>query len=438
MNDETNRPSTTLGRALAVFAWLALAAILWVIATPTTLDASTPATALRFTDGTVATGAKGAATQALCSGSTVTGCTVGVDYGGTGATTAAGARDAILWPGAGSIACSSPCTPAAGVVRVTGSGTFTLNLPALSGYADGQTITFLCDSASACTVTGDPSDSGTCDGGSAGAACSAVTVAGHGITAWMRTSSSAWGSVQPGTAVTGVRVHAYVSSGSPLAVLQQKIAGSWVNIGSPVAPDTSQADASATIVPSGSGYSLPAGYGTTSNKPSTGRLDYWKLDGTGNIKNAAGASVTWTPSGPSSIRITYAGSQETASYHQTGFWLGQAGSPSSWGVFGTIGKSAATLSGGCSVNDTAAGPAALTSTGNLQINVFAPGTVAKAYSCYGSVSGGYNDVSGGGTIGASWSTPAFGFFAYRNTLGGGTATVTNTTADFWPPMGELL
>jgi len=95
MNDENNRASTGLGRVLTVFAWLVLACIVWVAVSPVALDASTPATAIRFTDGTVATGAKGAATQALCSGSTVTGCTVGVGYGGTGSTTTSDARTSL-------------------------------------------------------------------------------------------------------------------------------------------------------------------------------------------------------------------------------------------------------------------------------------------------------------------------------------------------------
>lgn len=138
---------------------------------------------------------------------------------------AAALRDSVVWAGAGSIACASPCTPGAGVNWVTVSGTVTVNLPALSTYADGQLLRLVCDSASACTVTLDPSDSGTCDGGSAGAACAAISVPAHATVGAIRTSASAWGSVQPGIA--------------PNAALVEAVNGALVAYGGTVRPDGS-------------------------------------------------------------------------------------------------------------------------------------------------------------------------------------------------------
>ncbi len=155
---------------------------------------------------------------------------VQVSQGGTGASTAAGARDAIEHASAGTIACASPCTPGAGIKVVTISGATTVNLPALSTYADGQQLSIVCDSASSCATTLDPSDSGTCDGGSAGAACSAITVPPHGIIGAVRTSSSAWGSVQPGS-LTAIRSVLVTGSGSSIVAYEQALSGStWVTI----------------------------------------------------------------------------------------------------------------------------------------------------------------------------------------------------------------
>jgi hypothetical protein len=156
------------------------------------------------------------------------GTDVALADGGHGSSTAAGARDAIEHAGAGSIACASPCTPAAGVKRITVAGTTTIVLPALSTYADGQLLTVICDSASSCPVTLDPSDSGTCDGGSAGAACTAITVAAHGTVGAVRTSSSAWGSVQPGSVNGGDRSILLTTSGSAFTAYEQQWDGdSW-------------------------------------------------------------------------------------------------------------------------------------------------------------------------------------------------------------------
>lgn len=171
---------------------------------------------------------------------------------------AAAARDTLVHASAGSIACSSPCTPAAGVTALTVAGTTTVNLPALSTYADGQRLLIVCDSASSCPVTLDPSDSGTCDGGSAGAACSAITVQAHGTVGAIRTGASAWGSVQPGAVVVG-RIVATILGGAYVAWGEMNISGTWTQVTSTVAssiagdPDGLGATASGTALSWGTG-----------------------------------------------------------------------------------------------------------------------------------------------------------------------------------------
>ena len=152
----------------------------WAAAGPSAWTGSTSITTL----GTIATG-------------TWSGTTIALNKGGTGATTAAAARDNILWSGAGLISCASPCTPGVGVVNVTVSGTVTINLPTLSTFVDGQRQNYICDSGP-CTITLDPSDSGTCNGGAAGAACAAIDVPAGGLVGVVRTSPSSWRSVQSG------------------------------------------------------------------------------------------------------------------------------------------------------------------------------------------------------------------------------------------------
>lgn len=181
-----------------------------------------------------------------------------IPEGGTSASTAAGARDAIEHASAATIACSSPCTPGTGIKVVTVSGTTTINLPTLSTYANGQQLLAHCDSASSCTVTLDPSDSGTCDGGSAGAACSAITVTAHGVVGARRTSSSSWGSVQPG-GLTASSAELRLASGAWCWAPQAWIAGSstWVDVGACTALTVETTNASITY--SGTTLTLASG-----------------------------------------------------------------------------------------------------------------------------------------------------------------------------------
>lgn len=199
---------------------------------------------------------------------------VQVNQGGTGASTAAGARDGILWPSAGSIACASPCTPAAGVTTVTVAGTTTINLPALSTYANGQRLLVVCDSASTCPVTFDPSDSGTCDGGSAGAACASITVLAHGTVGAIRTGASTWGSVQPG-ALSPNGFRWYVGDGSVWFLATHTLGnGTTIDLSAPLqATDIADPLAQGATL-SGDTITWPnGGVGTNLSIPT--RAQYW-------------------------------------------------------------------------------------------------------------------------------------------------------------------
>lgn len=172
---------------------------------------------------------------------------VAVSQGGTGATTAAGARDNIVFASAGSIACASPCSPGAAITVVTMNGTGTVNLPALSGYVDGRILRVVNDSSSTATITLDPSDSGTLDGGSAGASAQ-YTVLAHGVVGAVRTSATTWGSVQPGSVAVS-RIVADISSGAFRAAGYASVAGSWIRVTDYLAPTFTQD-------PEGWGFSL--------------------------------------------------------------------------------------------------------------------------------------------------------------------------------------
>lgn len=175
-----------------------------------------------------------AADSVSISGGSVTGITdLAVADGGTGASTAAGARDNIVFASSGVVNPASPYTVAAGVNRVTLNASGTVVLPALSSYADVQPIVVINGTSSAITVTLDPDGTETIDGGGAGASA-AYTVAARGSVGAVRLSATAWGSVQSGSVgVTGARI--YQSGGVLYAVGQGIGASGRVDVGTPVA-----------------------------------------------------------------------------------------------------------------------------------------------------------------------------------------------------------
>lgn len=148
--------------------------------------------------------------------------------------TAAAARDAVVWASAGALNPASPYTVAAGVWRITATGSITVNLPALSTFANTQPITVFNDSASSITVTFDPDGTDTIDGGSAGASA-AYTVTPRGTVGALKTGATTWGSVQP-SALTVNAVYAYFSGGTAYAQSANiSPAGTITPIGAPVA-----------------------------------------------------------------------------------------------------------------------------------------------------------------------------------------------------------
>ena len=237
------------------------------------------------------------------------GTDVAVADGGTGASTAAAARDNIVWSGAGAIDPSSPYTVAAGVDNVTLATSKTVAPRALSNYADGQIIRVTNSGASTITVTITPAD-GTIDGSSS----VALTVLAHGVVGCQRVSASAWVSLQPGGLSYGSRLKFYVSGGTAYA--QKQIATNaalttWVDFGSPVAADS----VTATL----SGSTITVASGASTGSPSAAFYVAWKIDGTG------GLALDWTAQG------TVLGAQYTGMPSQThgfagvGWWTSTPG-----------------------------------------------------------------------------------------------------------------
>lgn len=230
------------------------------------LDANQAAAQTALGLGTIAT--QNANNVAITGGS-VTGITdLAVADGGTGASTAAGARDNILWASAAAIDPASPYTVAAGVNRVTFASSKTLAPRALSNYADGQTILVTNSSSSTITVTITPAD-GTIDGSSS----VALSVPAHGVVGCQRVSASAWVSLQP-SAVGVSRVVLDISGGAWRAAGYGYTSGGWVQVTPFVAPESSGDPEGWGFSLSGTDISLTTGAGVINSVTRT-EAPYW-------------------------------------------------------------------------------------------------------------------------------------------------------------------
>lgn len=190
------------------------------------------------------------------SGGSISGITdLAVADGGTGASTAAGARDGIVWASGGAIDPASPYTVAAGVDFVSFASSKTAAPRALANYADGQRILFYNSSTSTITVTITPAD-GTIDGG----ASVALSCPAKGVVGCVRLTSSTWGSVQPGT-VEVTRIVADISGGAWRAAGYANLAGMWTKVTDYYAPGASQDPESWGYSLSGTDISLTTGAG---------------------------------------------------------------------------------------------------------------------------------------------------------------------------------
>ena len=230
------------------------------------LDANQAAAQTALGLGTIATQA---ANSVAITGGSVTGITdLTVADGGTGASTAAGARDNILWASAAAIDPASPYTVAAGVNRVTFASSKTLAPRALSNYADGQTILVTNSSSSTITVTITPAD-GTIDGSSS----VALSVPAHGVVGCQRVSASAWVSLQS-SAVGVSRVVLDISGGAWRAAGYGYTSGGWVQVTPFVAPESSGDPESWGFSLSGTDISLTTGAGVINSVTRT-EAPYW-------------------------------------------------------------------------------------------------------------------------------------------------------------------
>lgn len=230
------------------------------------LDANQAAAQTALGLGTIAT--QNANNVAITGGS-VTGITdLTVADGGTGASTAAGARDNIIWASAAAIDPASPYTVAAGVNRVTFASSKTLAPRALSNYADGQTILVTNSSSSTITVTITPAD-GTIDGSSS----VALSVPAHGVVGCQRVSASAWVSLQP-SAVGVSRVVLDISGGAWRAAGYGYTSGGWVQVTPFIAPESSGDPEGWGFSLSGTDISLTTGAGVINSVTRT-EAPYW-------------------------------------------------------------------------------------------------------------------------------------------------------------------
>jgi hypothetical protein len=223
--------------------------------------------------------------------------------GGTGGSTPAAARDGVLWASAGVIDPASPYTVAAGVDRVTFASSKTMAPRALANYVDGQAIYAVNSSASTITVTITPAD-GTIDG----SASVAYTVPAHGVVGCLRTSSSTWVSVQPGS-VSVSRIVADISGGAWRAAGYASVAGSWIRVTDYKAPTYTQDPETWGYSLSGTDISVTTGAGIVNTALRTEAPGWgWALSafGVGSLANqrlgtidAAVTSVTLTSAGTS-------------------------------------------------------------------------------------------------------------------------------------------
>ena len=205
-------------------------------------------------------------------GGSVTGITdLAVADGGTGASTAAGARDGIVWASAGAIDPASPYTVAAGIDLVTIASAKTIAPRALSNYADGQLIRIYNSSSSTITVTITPAD-GTIDGG----ASIALSCPARGIVGCVRLSASTWGSVQPGSLTpNAIRVYASGSSVYAVTAFVDPSTGAVTDVGTPVVGSATGTDYSETI--SGGKITIPAGAASSGAVESNSRRYTWTI-----------------------------------------------------------------------------------------------------------------------------------------------------------------
>ena len=251
--------------------------------------------------GTIATQA---ANNVSISGGSITGITaLGVAAGGTGGGTPAAARDGVLWASAAAIDPASPYTVAAGIDRVTFASSKTMAPRALSNYADGQAIYAFNSSASTITVTIAPAD-GTIDG----SASVAYTVPAHGVVGCLRTSSSTWVSVQPGS-VSVSRIVADISGGAWRAAGYASINGSWIRVTDYKAPTYKQDPETWGYSLSGTDIAVTTGAGIVNTALRTEAPGWgWALSafGVGSLANqrlgtidASVTSVTLTSAGTS-------------------------------------------------------------------------------------------------------------------------------------------
>lgn len=229
------------------------------------------------------------------------------------------------------------------------------------------------------------------------------------------------------------RIYCYIADGNPLAVRQALSGATWVNIGTPVAPDTTQADVAATITPAGTGYTSAAGYGAASDQMSECWRAIWKIDGTGNL------AVTWNPTTSGTmVVVNFTSDQSTTTYHLEGGVIGHATTPATWTFGGGLGHALSNPAlVGVSDNDTTASVACTTTAPGVAVIISSAAASARTAIVVGRSTGGATIEDSFSAVGASWDSPSVGLWAGRPVLGGGSLVASNLTAAFDFLPGEL-
>lgn len=364
------------------------------------------------------------------------GTPIGVSYGGTGATSVAGAQQGlavqkVAWRSVSSG--TDTLTIADGTVEYSTSCTVTL--PAGSTGIAGDTIRLVASAANV-TLTIQRAGSDTIDGGTS------ITVAlGTSRAACLvvrQTTTTAWGSVQPNALTdANLRFRMYVSGSVVYVVLEAYLRASWALVKGPAEVTKTAGTAGLGTTASGTGFNFPAGYAVIAATMTAS--DRWvePCDGTGVL------GVTWTPGSYTGVRCTLAVNSSLASganYVSQMAFIGDADFTPGirWGLGRASGGSGTLFSQGNDAAISASGVACAWSGPALAyLGWQAAGAFCGQGSVRGTTAGGMATGSLSTSPSGTLTTPTFGLVCSRTTLGGSAQASSGVELCVYVSPGEL-